>query len=193
MWGIRKGWWGPPPGRPGLPCAHTPAPHPQSRAAQSPCRSWLRRPRTQQQPPPQLAGPCGPGAGERQGGKENQEEPRLTSTPTPPRPGPHSTWASVPSRIVAAGSGVEAASSSHRGVQMFPGEMLGWGRTGGQGSPMHTLPLGLTPPRGSPPTWSCSPVDTDAILTLIQGQGFGQGCHCPLQKTGHGESSDRRR
>lgn len=34
-------------------------------------------------------------------------------------------WAKVPSRMVALGSEVEAASSSHSGVQMFPGEMLG--------------------------------------------------------------------
>lgn len=34
------------------------------------------------------------------------------------------TWAKVPSRMVALGSEVEAASSSHSGVQMFPGEML---------------------------------------------------------------------
>lgn len=47
----------------------------------------------------------------------------LDGAPTP-------TWARVPSRIVAAGSGVKAASSSHSGVQMFPGEMLRKGEEG---------------------------------------------------------------
>lgn len=72
-------------------------------------------------------------------------------TPYLSDPAPTPTWAIVPSRIVALGSGVEAASSSHRGVQMFPGAMLGgWRRENGMGL-LQTPCLGLTPSLPSPP------------------------------------------
>lgn len=87
MYAIRKAWWGPPLGCPAWPCAHTPAPHPRSQTARSLCRSWLQTPGRRRQPPPQLAGPCGPGAGERQGKKEVKGNP-LCHPPSHPR----STW-----------------------------------------------------------------------------------------------------
>lgn len=142
------GWWGAPRGCREWPCTRTPALHPRSQTAQSQCRSWLQRPGTRLPLPRQLAGPCDPGAGERQGKREIKGSPRLTATPEashttwlwPPTP----TWASTPSRIVAAGSAVAAASSSHSGVQMFPGEILWGGRRGDQGSVPQTRPGGLT-------------------------------------------------
>lgn len=80
---------------------------------------------------------------------------------------------------VALGSVVEITSSSHSRVQMFPGEILGEGREIRGVCCKHFLPQG-----GSQPTRCCSPTDANAILTLIQGRGFGHGRYCPLQKTG---------
>lgn len=60
-----------------------------------------------------------------------------------PHLAPTHTWAIVPSQTVASGSGVEAASSSHSGVQMFPGETLGKGGENPVGL-LQTLLLGLT-------------------------------------------------
>lgn len=126
---IRKGWQGLPWGCPTWPCTCTPAPHPQSPAAPGLCRSWPPGPGTPRQRPPLLTGPCGPGAGERPGERRGQEEPSPDiHTPNHLALASAPTWATVPSGTVASGSGVEAASSSHSGVQMFPGRY--WGKGG---------------------------------------------------------------
>lgn len=82
----------------------------------------------------------------------------LTCLPcTIPGPGPNPTWATVPSQIVALGSGEAAASSSHSGVQMFPGEILGEGRRENRAGRPHThfsgsLPVFPLPSGASQPT-----------------------------------------
>lgn len=75
------------------------------------------------------------------------------------------------------------------GSRCFPGRYCGEGEEGiREVCHKHGL-VGSLPAFSA--HWSCSPVDPDAILTLIQGQGFGHGCYRPLRKVMWGRVQSR--
>lgn len=185
MWRVRKGWWG----RPDRPCTRTPALHPQSQTAQSRCRSWLRRPGTQLQPPRQMAGPSGPEAGERRERRSRGAPPdhHTQAVPTPHGSGPLLPGPARPPALWPQGRVLRPPAPPIAGSRCFLGRYFGKGEGIREVCPepapgAHSQPPLTVTAGGSGPPWSCSPVDPDTILTLIQGQSFGHGCYCPLQR-----------
>lgn len=174
--GNQEGIAGASTGVPHLALHRTPARHPQSPAAQC-LQKLASEARNTAAAPTSAGGPMRPRGWRKTRRKGCQEEPSPNAhTPCHLDLAPTPTWATVPSQTVALGSGVEDASSSHSGVQMFPGEILGEGEEPGVSA--QTLLLGLTHCLPSPPgaAWNRSPVDSDAILTLFPDQGLGHSC-----------------